>query len=93
MQDLYYRYDIVAYTLIADIACNALKMRCTAFLCVGSIVCLFGVYTRCGACKRAILTCWRLSSKSGLLASDICYDLLYRGSPGAVADIRLICAF
>lgn len=25
------RYNITAYTLIADIACNALKMRCTAF--------------------------------------------------------------
>lgn len=32
------RYNISAYTLIADIACNALKMRCTAFLCAGSIV-------------------------------------------------------
>lgn len=38
------RYNITAYTLIADITCNALKMRCTAFLCVGSIVIPFVVY-------------------------------------------------
>ena len=79
MQDLYYRYDIVAYTLIADIACNALKMRCTAFLCVGSIV-IFLECMRVVELVKGLICDIRdnrigIDGKSGLLAGDICYLL------------------